>query len=127
MIKGQIKSVMEESLVKFSKELNIPIQDFRIKMKLDESLERPICIALNKTTEIKNLEWRSILGFLRSAFEGQITSFIADKLSSLSNDNNLDKKDVNIRFYAVDMKGTSKMHFYNGVKPIKEISIDEFI
>ena len=35
MLNGQVKSVMKNSLVKFSKELNVSLQDFRIKMKLD--------------------------------------------------------------------------------------------
>jgi hypothetical protein len=126
MLNGQVKSVMKNSLVKFSKELKISLQDFRIKMKLDESLEHPICIAMEKTTELKMLNWDSILG-LKSMFKNSITSVIRDRLHTLSDANNVDKKDINIRFYAVDINGTPKIHFYNGLKAVKEISIDDFI
>lgn len=126
MLNGQVESVMKNSLVKFSKELNISLQDFRIKMKLDESLERPICIAMNKTTELKRLDWNSILG-LKAMFKNSITSVIQNRLHILSDANNVERADVNVRFYAIDLKGTPKLHFYNGSKAVKEISIDDFI
>lgn len=126
MLNGQVKSVMKNSLVKFSKELNVSLQDFRIKMKLDDSLEHPICIAMNKTVELKELDWNSILG-LKSMFRNSITSVIRDRLHTLSDANNVEKTNINVRFYAVDINGTPKMHFYNGLKAVKEISIDDFI
>lgn len=126
MLNGQVKSVMKNSLVKFSKELKVSLKDFRIKMKLDETLEHPICIAMEKTTELKMLNWDSILG-LKSMFKNSITSVIRERLHTLSDANNVDKKDINVRFYAVDVNGTPKIHFYNGVKAVKEISIEDFI
>jgi hypothetical protein len=126
MLNGQVESVMKNSLVKFSKELKVSLQDFRIKMKLDDSLEQPICIAMNKTTELKKLDWNSILG-LKSMFKNSITSVIQNRLHILSDANNVERKDVNVRFYAVDDKGTPKIHFYNGAKAVKGISIDDFI
>lgn len=126
MLNGQVKSVMKSSLVKFSKQLNVDLKDFRIKMKLDESLEQPICIAMNRTTELKELDWNSILG-LKSMFRNSITTVIRDRLHTLSDANNVEKQNINIRFYAVDVNGTPKMHFYNGIKAVKEISIDDFI
>lgn len=126
MLNEQVKSVMKSSLVKFSKELKISLQDFRIKMKLDDSLEHPICLAMEKTTELKVLEWNSILG-LKTMFKNSITSVIRERLHTLSDANNIDKKDINIRFYAIDIKGTPKMHLYNGLKAVTEISIDDFI
>ena len=48
---------------------------------------------------------------------------IDDKISHIK----VEKKDVNVRFYAVDDKGTPKIHFYNGAKAVKGISIDDFI
>lgn len=126
MLSKQVESVMKSSLVKFSKQLNIPLKEFRIKMKLDESLEQPICIAMHKSNTIKNLDWNSILG-LKSIFKDSIVSVIRDRLHTLSDANNIEKKNISVKFTAKDTNGTPIIYLCDGAKTIKDIEIKDFI
>jgi len=125
-INEQIEEVMKNSLVEFSKELKIPLNKFRIKMRFDNSGE-PICIAMNENIDLQELHWRKILGLMLFCFKGTITDFIKQKLNSFSEENNIEKESINIKFFAIKMDGTPNARFCNNNKTISEIDIKNFL
>lgn len=124
MLKQQVRSVMRGALLNFSKKLNVSQDDFRIKMKLDETLEHPICIAMDKSNELSLLEWGSILG-VKSIFKNSITSVIRERLYTISDSKKIDRKDINIRFYY--KKEDVRLHLYNDGTPITNLELKDFV
>jgi hypothetical protein len=124
MYEEQIESVMRGALLSASKGNNISLQDLRIKMRLTESQNSTECITLNKTEEIGELTWSKVLG-LKVVLKSMIVGTITKMLTKLSEENSIDKSEVNVRVFAKDMKGTPTLYLFNGVKRIKEVKLSE--
>jgi hypothetical protein len=124
MYEEQIESVMRGALLSASKGNNISLQDLRIKMRLTESQDSTECITLNKTEEIGELTWSKVLG-LKVVLKSMIVGTITKMLTKLSEENSIDKSEVNVRVFAKDMKGTPTLYLFNGVKRIKEVQLSE--
>jgi hypothetical protein len=124
MYEEQIESVMRGALLSASKGNNISLQDLRIKMRLTESQNSTECITLNKTEEIGELTWSKVLG-LKVVLKSMIVGTITKMLTKLSEENSIDKSEVNVRVFAKDMKGTPTLYLFNGVKRIKEVQLSE--
>jgi hypothetical protein len=122
----QIKEVMKNSLLSFSKKMNIPLNKFRIKMVLNSNGE-PICIAMNGAEELEELAWGKILGLLLSAIKGLVLKEILKKFERLSSEKNIEIQDVVIKFYAINVKGEPNAFLYNKNVAVEEINIDNFI
>jgi hypothetical protein len=122
----QIKEVMRNSLLNFSKKMNIPLKQFRIKMILNSDGE-PICIAMNGAEELEELAWGKILGLLLSAVKGVVLSHINKKFETLSIEKEIEINDIVIKFYAIDTKGEPNAFLYNKNVAIEKINIDKFI
>jgi hypothetical protein len=124
MYEEQIESVMRGALLSASKGNNISLQDLRIKMRLTESQNSTECITLNKTEYIGELTWSKVLG-LKVVLKSMIVGTITKMLTKLSEENSIDKSEVNVRVFAKDMKGTPTLYLFNGVKRIKEVQLSE--
>jgi hypothetical protein len=124
MYEEQIDSVMRGALLSASKGNNISLQDLRIKMKLTQDYNSTECITLNKTEEIGELTWAKILG-LKVVLKSMIVGTITKMLLKLSDENQIDKNEVNVRVFATDMKGTPLLYLFDGGKRIKEVKLSE--
>jgi hypothetical protein len=96
-------------------------------MRLTEDLYSAECFALKGTELVDGIKWGSILGVKAIAFKRSIVGGVSNRLHEIAEINDVEKKDINARVYAVDAKGTPKMYLYNGNKPLKEIDINELM
>jgi len=124
MYNDQIESVMRGALLSASKSNNISLQDVRIKMRLTESLNSTECITLNKTEEVGELTWAKVLG-LKMVLKSMIVGTITKMLTKLSEENSIEKSEVNVRVFAKDMKANPTLYLFNGGKRIKEVHLNE--
>jgi len=126
-MEGQIKKVISSSLLLESKKNNIELKDLRIKMVLAKDFSSTECFILNKTVEVKELGWSSILGFALMSFKMLVVNKITDALKRIANENNIDMVNINARIYSIDDKGTANIYIYDSGKPVKSISVSEII
>jgi hypothetical protein len=124
MYEEQIESVMRGALLSASKSNNISLQDLRIKMKLTQDNNSTECITLNKTEEIGELTWTKVLG-LKVVLKSMIVGTITKMLFDMANQNEIDLREVNVRVFATDMKGTPLLYLFDGGKRIKEVKLSE--
>lgn len=126
-MEGQIRKVMTSTLLSESKKRNIELKDLRVKMALSTDESSTECFVMNKTTEVSELGWKSILGFALMTFKMIVVNKITDSLKRISGECGIDKKNINARIYSIDQNGTPNIYIYDGGKPIKQIELSEII
>jgi|LakMenE18May11ns_1017448.scaffolds.fasta_scaffold9958642_10 hypothetical protein len=126
-MEGQIRKVMTSTLLSESKKRNIELKDLRVKMALSKDESSTECFVMNKTTEVSELGWQSILGFALMTFKMIVVNKITDSLKRISGECGIDKKNINARIYSIDQNGTPNIYIYDGGKPIKQIELSEII
>jgi hypothetical protein len=65
-----------------------------------------------------------VLG-LKVVLKSMIVGTITKMLTKLSEENSINKSEVNVRVFATDMKGTPLLYLFDGVKRIKEVKLSE--
>lgn len=127
LLSEQVTSVMSSALRSTSKRNKIALKELRIKMQLVENLESTECYVLHKTNEIEALSWSKILGLKGIGFKQRIVGGITKRLHDVAEKNDIDKRAVNVRVYAVDSSGKPNVYLYDGGKPLKLIDIDKLL
>ena len=125
----QIESVISNALLSTSKGMGIDLRNIRLQMRL-ESTNGDIsvgCYALEGTSIIGDVSWNKILGIKYLAFKGLIIGSVEKKLLYISKDLNINKSDINVRFYAIDNRGTPNVYLFEKNKGIKELELKELI
>jgi hypothetical protein len=64
---------------------------------------------------------------MKVVFANIIIDSIKNSLIRLSNENQLESKEINARIYAIDENGKPNVYIYNGKKALKKIEISEFL
>jgi hypothetical protein len=121
-----VEGVMRSALTSISKKDKISLQDLRIKMQLNEEQNSVNCSFLQGKEYINELTWARVLG-AKIVFKNIIIDSIKNSLIRISNENEIQPKEINARIYAIDEKGTPNIYIYNGKKPLKKIEISEFL
>jgi len=126
-MEGQIRKVMSSTLIAESTKVKVPLKDLRIKMVLAKDESSTECFILDKTTEIKELGWQSILGFALMTFKMMVVTKITESLKRIADENSINRHDINARIYSIDEKGTPNIYIYNGKKAFKQIEINDIV
>jgi len=128
-MKEQVESVISNALLKTSDAMGIDLKNLRIQMKLDaDNGHRNVsCHAMEGASFKGDVSWNKILGLKFLAFKGIIVSSIEKKLLHISDDLNINQKDINVRFYAIDKKGTPNVYLFNDNKGVKGLKLKELI
>ena len=121
-----VDSVMRSALISISKKDKISLQELRIKMELNDEQNSVNCSFLQGKEYISNLSWARILG-MKVIFANAIIESIKNSLIRLSNQNQIESKEINARIYAIDENGKPNVYIYNGKKALKKIDISEFL
>jgi hypothetical protein len=121
-----VESVMRSALISISKKDKISLQELRIKMELNDEQNSVNCSFLQGKEYISNLSWARILG-MKVIFANAIIESIKNSLIRLSNQNQIESKEINARIYAIDENGKPNVYIYNGKKALKKIDISEFL
>lgn len=127
MLDEQAKSIMKSALLSVSKETKVELKDLRIKMKLTEDLGGTECFSMDKTTILSEVSWSKILGIKAIAFKRSIVTGISSRLHELAEQNGISKHDINARVYALDPSGVAGLYLYDGLKPLKQLDINDLI
>jgi hypothetical protein len=121
-----VEGVMRSALMSVSKKDKISLQDLRIKMQVNEEQNSVNCSFLQGKEYVSDLSWSRVLG-MKVIFSNIIIDSIKNSLLRISNENEIEPKEINARFYAIDEKGTPNIYIYNGKKPLKKVPISEFL
>ncbi len=121
-----VEGVMRSALTSVSKKDKISLKDLRIKMELNDSKNSVECSILKGTEYISDLSWARILG-MKVVFSSVIIETIKNMLLKLSQENQIEPKEINARIYAIDENGNPNIYIYNGKKPLKKIDASELI
>lgn len=121
-----VEGVMRSALTSISKKDKISLQELRIKMELNNEQNSVNCSVLQGKEYVSDLSWARILG-MKVIFANIIIESIKNSLLRLSNEHQLESKEVNARIYAIDEKGKPNVYIYNGKKALKKIEISEFL
>jgi hypothetical protein len=121
-----VEGVMRSALTSISKKDKISLQELRIKMELNNEQNSVNCFVLQGKEYVSDLSWARILG-MKVIFANIIIESIKNSLLRLSNEHQLESKQVNARIYAIDEKGKPNVYIYNGKKALKKIEISEFL
>ena len=121
-----VEGVMRSALTSISKKDKISLQELRIKMELNNEQNSVNCFVLQGKEYVSDLSWARILG-MKVIFANIIIESIKNSLLRLSNEHQLESKEVNARIYAIDEKGKPNVYIYNGKKALKKIEISEFL
>jgi hypothetical protein len=127
MLDEQAKSIMKSALLSTSKSMKVELKDLRIKMKLTDDLSGAECFAMNKTTLLTEVSWTNILGLKAIAFKRSIVAGITSRLHEIAEQNGIEKTEISARVYALDPSGTAGLYLYSGVKPLKQLDINDLI
>ena len=121
-----VEGVMRSALTSISKKDKISLQELRIKMELNNEQNSVNCSILQGKEYVSDLSWARILG-MKVVFANIIIDSIKNSLIRLSNENQLESKEINARIYAIDENGKPNVYIYNGKKALKKIEISEFL
>ena len=121
-----VEGVMRSALTSISKKDKISLQELRIKMELNNEQNSVNCSALQGKEYVSDLSWARILG-MKVIFANTIIESIKNSLLRLSNENQVEAKEINARIYAIDENGKPNIYIYNGKKALKKIEISEFL
>ena len=121
-----VEGVMRSALTSISKKDKISLQDLRIKMQLNEEQNSVNCSFLQGKEYVDELSWARVLG-AKVVFKNIIIDSIKNSLLRISNENEIQPKEINARIYDIDEKGTQNIYIYNVKKPLKKIEISEFL
>jgi hypothetical protein len=102
------------------------LKDVRIKMQLNEAENSVNCFLFNGKDYVYDLSWARILG-MKVIFASIIIETIKNSLIRLSNENEIEPKDINARIYAIDESGKPNIYIYNSKKPLKKIELSEIL
>jgi hypothetical protein len=121
-----VDGVMRSALTSISKKDKISLQELRIKMELNNEQNSVNCSVLQGKEYVSDLSWARILG-MKVVFANIIIDSIKNSLIRLSNENQVESKEINARIYAIDENGKPNVYIYNGKKALKKIEISEFL
>jgi hypothetical protein len=121
-----VEGVMRSALISISKKDKISLQELRIKMELNDEQNSVNCSILKGKEYVSNLSWARVLG-MKVIFANAIIESIKNSLIRLSNQNQIESKEINARIYAIDENGKPNIYIYNGKKALKKIDISEFL
>ena len=121
-----VEGVMRSALTSISKKDKISLQELRIKMELNSEQNSVNCSVLQGKEYVSDLSWARILG-MKVVFANIIIDSIKNSLIRLSNENQVESKEINARIYAIDENGKPNVYIYNGKKALKKIEISEFL
>lgn len=121
-----VEGVMRSALTSISKKDKISLQELRIKMELNNEQNSVNCSILQGKEYVSDLSWARILG-MKVVFANIIIDSIKNSLIRLSNENQVESKEINARIYAIDENGKPNVYIYNGKKALKKIEISEFL
>jgi hypothetical protein len=121
-----VEGVMRSALTSISKKDKISLQELRIKMELNNEQNSVNCSILKGKEYVSDLSWARILG-MKVVFANIIIDSIKNSLIRLSNENQVESKEINARIYAIDENGKPNVYIYNGKKALKKIEISEFL
>jgi hypothetical protein len=121
-----VEGVMRSALLSISKKDKMSLKDVRIKMQLNEAENSVNCFLFNGKDYVYDLSWARILG-MKVIFASIIIETIKNSLIRLSNENEIEPKDINARIYAIDESGKPNIYIYNSKKPLKKIELSEIL
>jgi hypothetical protein len=121
-----VEGVMRSALTSISKKDKISLQELRIKMQLNNEQNSVNCSVLQGKEFISDLSWARILG-MKVVFANIIIDSIKNSLIRISNESEIESKEINARIYAIDENGKPNIYIYNGKKALKKIEISEFL
>lgn len=122
-----VQSFLTGVLKKVSKKTGIGLKTLRVQLRLNSTLDNVNIIALNNTEAVENIKWDSVVGAKYFIVKTSIVQGVFSRLNDLSEQNNIDKKEVNMRVYAIDANGTPRLHLYNGKSQFKPLEIKELL
>lgn len=126
--KKRITKTMKNALINASEKHNIPLENLRIRISVNN--EEPICIALDKITEVDLLAWDEVVGVGKTdvfGVVGIVKEQIKSKLKTLAELHSFTLDAINVRVYAQDKEGTPSLFVYDRGKPIQKMDIEELI
>jgi hypothetical protein len=123
----QVVGLMISALKSASKSTKVGLETLRIQMRLTEGLSSTECFSLNKSQMVDKLSWGKILGVKAIAFKGKIVRGITESLLKLATENRIERKELNVRIYAIDSNATPNFYLYNGRKAVKQIELKELL
>jgi hypothetical protein len=121
-----VEGVMRSALTSISKKDKISLQELRIKMELNNEQNSVNCSVLQGKEFVSDLSWARILG-MKVVFANIIIDSIKNSLIRISNESEIESKEINARIYAIDENGKPNIYIYNGKKALKKIEISEFL
>jgi hypothetical protein len=121
-----VEGVMRSALTSISKKDKISLQELRIKMELNNEQNSVNCSIFKGKEYYSELSWARILG-MKVIFANVIVESIKNSLIRLSNQNEIESKEINARVYAIDQSGKPNVYIYNGKKALNKIDISEFL
>jgi hypothetical protein len=121
-----VEGVMRSALTSISKKDKISLQELRIKMELNNEQNSVNCSVLQGKEFVSDLSWARILG-MKVVFANIIIDSIKNSLIRISNESEIESREINARIYAIDENGKPNIYIYNGKKALKKIEISEFL
>ena len=91
-----VEGVMRSALTSISKKDKISLQELRIKMELNNEQNSVNCFVLQGKEYVSDLSWARILG-MKVIFANIIIESIKNSLLRLSNEHQLESKEVNAK------------------------------